>query len=200
MEGWKLEQHMTPHELARLLRALAEQLETGGAPGFLAGFPAKAQEVELSALRAEAGFSVRLRAKADGRDRAPGVGWKPAAPPRSAARESDSLERAREKYRQLKKAMQADFKTLLRAAEAGAMPAPDVLESFLALCGSMAEMAQPVFSPRGAESRELDQANRAFVEDASALRRAVSGRDAAALAEALARLERRRTTCHAQFR
>jgi hypothetical protein len=89
---------------------------------------------------------------------------------------------------------------LQKAAEGGVLPALDVLESFLALCDSMADITPPLLAPRGPEAAELAQANRAFVEDARALRRAVSARDAAVLAEILARLERRKSACHVQFR
>ena len=119
-----------------------------------------------------------------------------AKPPKAA----DAEARAREKYRQLKKSMQADYKALRAAAEAGRMPGQDVLESFLALSESMTEMAQPLKSVNGPEAAELARANAVFLEDARALRRAMSARDLAALTEVLARLERRRTACHAQFR
>ncbi len=117
-----------------------------------------------------------------------------------APKAADADARAREKYRQLKKSMQADYKALRAAAEAGRMPGQDVLESFLALSESMTEMAQPLKNANGPEATELARANAVFLEDARALRRAVSARDVAALAEVLTRLERRRTACHAQFR
>jgi len=115
---------------------------------------------------------------------------------------ADEAARLREKYRQLKKALQADYKALHKAAAAGLMPAQEALESFLALSESMAEAPQPVhgLSGRGPEAGELARANAAFLEDARALRQAMRARDAAALLEVLARLERRKAACHAQFR
>lgn len=131
----------------------------------------------------------------------------PARPDRPDPKAADVSARAREKYRQLKKALQADFKALHRAAEAGLMPAQDVLESFLALSESMVEMPQPLKGAAGAtaaghgpEAAELARANGVYLEDARALRRVVAARDAAALLELLSRLERRRSACHAQFR
>jgi hypothetical protein len=206
MSAWKLETDIGAAELPRLLRQLAEVLETGAADaaGPLSGFPAAPRELELSACRRGAGFVFALKAKR-GEEHAPddGAAGRKSAVPGSAggrARETDAAERAREKYRQLKKLMQADYKVLQRAAEAGSMPAPDVLDSFLALCESMAEIAQPLLPAHGAEAGELGRANLAFVEDAQALRRAASARDPHALAEVLARLERRKSACHAQFR
>lgn len=132
---------------------------------------------------------------------------RPTQPARPDPKAADASARAREKYRQLKKALHADFKALHRAAEAGLMPAQDVLESFLALSESMVEMPQPLKGAAGAtaaghgpEAAELARANGVYLEDARALRRVVAARDAAALLELLSRLERRRSACHAQFR
>jgi len=197
MSAWKLEKNIA--DLPGLLRQLADALE-GKPAGPLAGFPREPRELELSALGGGAGYAVKLKARRDG-DRAPdyeSVGRRTEV--NGGAREADSAERGREKYRQLKKLMQADYKALQKAAQAGALPAPDVLESFLALCESMGGMAQPLLSPHGLEAAELARANQIFMEDALALRRAASARDAAAMAEVLARLERRRSACHAQFR
>jgi XXXCH domain-containing protein len=206
MSAWKLETDIGAAELPRLLRQVAEALETGAADaaGPLSGFPAAPRELELSACRRGAGFAFALKAKR-AEEHAPdhdSAGRKPSVSGAAGgrARETDAAERTREKYRQLKKLMQADYKVLQRAAEAGSMPAPDVLDSFLALCESMAEIAQPLLPAHGAEAGELGRANLAFVEDALALRRAASARDPRALAEILARLERRKSACHAQFR
>ncbi|GAB6127202.1 GAK system XXXCH domain-containing protein [Humidesulfovibrio idahonensis] len=200
MGAWKLEKNIAAADLPGLLRQLADALE-GRPAGFLAGFPREPRELELEVLRGGAGYAVKLKARRD-EDRAPddeSVGRRIEGKG-GGAREADSAERGREKYRQLKKLMQADYKALQKAAQAGALPAPDVLESFLALCESMTETAQPLLSPHGPEAAELARANQVFMEDARALRRTASARDAAALAEVLARLERRKSACHAQFR
>jgi len=200
MSAWKLEKDIAAADLPVLLRQLADALE-GQPAGPLAGFPRELRELELSALRGGAGYALKLKARRDG-DRTPdyeSVGRR-TEERGGGAREADSAERGREKYRQLKKLMQADYKALQKAVQAGALPAPDVLESFLALCESMTETAQPLLSPHGPEAAELARANQIFMEDALALRRAASARDAAAMAEVLARLERRRSACHAQFR
>lgn len=203
MSAWKLETTIGAAELPRLLRQLAEALETGAADvsGPLSGFPAGPNglgELELAAEREGAGYAISLKAKRG--DKAAQGGKPPEARAGGRARETDAAERGREKYRQLKKLMQADYKVLQRAAEAGTMPAPDVLDSFLALCDSMADIAQPLLPAHGAEADELGRANRAFVEDARALRQAAAARDPRALAEVLSRLERRKAACHAQFR
>jgi len=207
MSAWKLETTIAAAQLPGLLRQLAEALETGAPDplGMLSGFPAAPGEVALEVERQGADFELKLTAKRDAKAKVPGemtLGQMSTGrmPTGRMSRETDVAERAREKYRQLKKLMQKDYKQLCRAGEEGHMPDPEALESFLALCGSMAETVQPVLPAHGAEAPELARANRAFVEDAQDLRRAASARDPRAMAEILARLERRKTACHAQFR
>jgi len=203
MGAWKLEKNIGAADLPMLLRQMADALETGPGPssGLLAGFPREVRELEFSALRGGAGYGLKLKAwQAETSAADSGSAGGAAHARGGGARESDAAERGREKYRQLKKLMQADYKALQKAAQAGVLPPADVLESFLALCDSMAETAQPLLLPHGPEAAELARANQAFVEDARALRRAASARDASALAEVLARLERRRSACHVQFR
>jgi XXXCH domain-containing protein len=199
MAAWTLDTDTDAGGLARLLRELATAIETGRVCDGVAGLPPRLGVLELVAERRGRRFAIRLRATAE--ENASGQAQaRPQGPRPRDARQGDGLERAREKYRQLKKAMQRDYKALERAAAEGRMPAPDEAESFLALCEAMADTAQPVLAPHGAEAAELDRANRAFVEEAQALRRALSARDAAALAQVLERLERRRKACHAQYR
>lgn len=205
MGSWKLETDVDPDGLPRFLRDLADALESGQGAGELAGLPRldDARELRKLVLVAAAqggGFALTLKAKRGHEVR---VLTKRTAPPRGVRpdpKASDAEARLREKYRQLKKALQADYKALRKAAEAGLMPSQDVLESFLALGESMTEMPQPLKSAHGPEAAELARANAAFLEDARALRRAASARDAAALLDVLARLERRKSACHAQFR
>jgi XXXCH domain-containing protein len=119
-------------------------------------------------------------------------GWRPDGG--AAPAQADPA--VREKYRQLKKTLKADFKTLRAAAEDGRSPGAERLESFLAL----AEIAAADKSAVAGHGREeYAAANRAFWEDCQALREAV-GRGPEALAEVLARLERRKAACHAQFK
>ena len=202
MSAWKLETTIAAAQLPGLLRQLAEALETGAPDplGMLSGFPAAPGEVALEVERQGADFELKLTAKRDAGEKSDGWMSTGRMPTGRMSRETDVAERAREKYRQLKKLMQKDYKQLCRAVEEGHMPDPEALESFLALCGSMAETVQPVLPAHGAEAPELARANRAFVEDAQDLRRAASARDPRAMAEILARLERRKTACHAQFR
>ncbi|MDR3640048.1 MAG: GAK system XXXCH domain-containing protein [Humidesulfovibrio sp.] len=201
MSAWRLETDVSEADLPRLLRLLANALEAGPAEatGPLTGFPPEVRALELFAERSGAGYALTLKARraVESHASAHDAGGQKTM---GHARETDAAERAREKYRQLKKLMQADYKVLQKAAEAGTLPAPEVLESFLALCDSMADIVQPLLAPRGLEAKELALANRSFVEEARALRRAVSARDVAALAEVLARLERRKSACHVQFR
>lgn len=222
MSSWKLETDLDAADLPRFLRALADALESGAPQsGELAGLPASGRGGELRKLVLVAdadgvgqGFTLKLKAKrshelrvptqkhAGGKVSSPAATLRAPAPAKAQGdpKAADAAARGREKYRQLKKALQADYKALRKAAEEGRMPAQDVVESFLALGESMAESAQPLKGAGGPEVAEIRQANAAYLEDARALRRAVSARDAAALSEVLARLERRKSACHAQFR
>lgn len=213
-------------ELGQPEQGRANDVHSGS--GALAGLPARDfRKLVLVAERTGGGVTLTLKAKRAHELRVPTARFaarsakknpgaeRHGAPAGQAARPdpktADASARAREKYRQLKKALQADFKTLHRAAEAGLMPAQDVLESFLALSESMVEMPQPLKGAAGAaaggragghgpEAAELARANAVYLEDARTLRRVVAARDAAALLEVLSRLERRRSACHAQFR
>jgi len=206
LSSWKLETDVGPAGLPQFLRALAHALESGAGAGELAGLPrlddarGLRKLVLVAAPRSE-GFQLTLKAKRDHEVRVPAsmaLAARPSPAAGSRARAADDAARLREKYRQLKKAMQTDYKTLRKAAEAGLMPAQDALESFLALSESMAEMPQPL-TGAGQEAGELARANAAFLVDARALRQAMRSRDAAALLEVLSRLERRKAACHAQF-
>ncbi|HWR03013.1 MAG TPA: GAK system XXXCH domain-containing protein [Humidesulfovibrio sp.] len=216
MGSWKLETDMDAGALPGFLRRLAEAMEKGAAApgeGELSGLPTLEgrdglRKLVLVAEHKDGGLRLRLKAKRGHELRVPSSTAQarpshaeahPAAKP-APARGGEAQAKAREKYRQLKKLMQADYKTLRASAQAGAMPAQDALESFLALGESMVEMPQPLKDANGPEARELARANAAFLEDARALRRAVSARDAAAFAEVLERLERRKSACHAQFK
>jgi len=211
MSSWKLETDVDPDGLPRFLRDLADVLESGAVEagagaGELAGLPvAELRKLVLVASAQGEGFALTLKAKRGHEvrvpTRRPGMGG-PGSASGGDRKAADEAARLREKYRQLKKALQADYKALHKAAAAGLMPAQEALESFLALSESMAEAPQPVhgLSGRGPEAGELARANAAFLEDARALRQAMRARDAAALLEVLARLERRKAACHAQFR
>lgn len=223
MSSWKLETELGAHGLPGFLRELAAALEAGQALsgqanavpsdlGALAGLPVRElRKLVLVAEPTGSGVALKLKAKRAHELRVPTARAaklaKSTQPARPDPKAADASARAREKYRQLKKALQADFKALHRAAEAGLMPAQDVLESFLALSESMVEMPQPLKGAAGAtaaghgpEAAELARANGVYLEHARALRRVVAARDAAALLELLSRLERRRSACHAQFR
>lgn len=103
--------------------------------------------------------------------------------------------RIREKYRQLKKTLKADFKALREAAQDGRAPRPEQVESFLAL----AEIAAADEAGAGGAGLEAyRRANREFLEECRELRAAM--RDAGALAAVLERLERRKAECHARFK
>ncbi len=101
----------------------------------------------------------------------------------------------RDKYRQLKKTLKADFKALREAARDGRAPRPEQVESFLAL----AEIAAAdEASVSGAGLEAYRRANREFLEECRELRAAL--RDAGVLAAVLERLERRKAECHARFK
>lgn len=222
MGSWKIEKDMGAGGLPHLLRDLADALENG-AGGDFAGMPEDARKLVLVAeARPGGGHRVKLKAKKAGELRVKGAAQEGTAPERKAGagasaaarpasqasplrpgKEGDARERSREKYRQLKKLLQADYKALQKAAAAGQLPPQDVLESFLALGEAMAEApqpGQPSQASAGPEAKELARANAAYLEDARGLRRAFSARDAASFAEILARLERRKSACHAQFK
>lgn len=200
MGSWKLETDLDPDGVPRFLRDLADVLESGQGAGDFSGLPVRElRKLVFVATAHGDGFALTLKAKRNHEVRVPAKKSAPAQESRPDAKALDAGARQREKYRQLKKAMQADYKALRKAAEAGLMPAQDVLESFLALSESMTETPQPL-KGAGPEAAELARANAAFLEDARALRRAVSARDASALLDVLSRLERRKSACHAQFR
>ncbi len=214
---WMYEKTVDAGGLPRVLRDLADALEGTGnrrADGDFAGLQpfrglGRAQRLELVAeTRKDGGFAVRITAGQAGQARAQGKNPVPAgnhtaarAPEKCAApRPGEAQARAREKYRQLKKALQTDFAALSRAVEAGTLPQRDTLESFLALAEGMAALPQPVKDAHGPEAGELARGNAIFLEDAQALRRAFDARDVSACAQVLARLARRRSACHAQYR
>lgn len=211
MGSWKTGRELAADGLPRFLRELADALESGAfkpdapesdsaapgtaqdqAQGVLAGLPARDfRKLVLVAERRDAGLSLKLKAKRGGEVLVPTVRL---AAARGAGKAGPQA--GREKYRQLKKALQADFKVLRDAAGEGRMPPPEVLESFLGLAGIMGQGQQPV---AGATLAEMARANTAFLNDCQALRQAQAARNAAALAEVLERLARRKSACHAQF-
>ncbi|SNR89936.1 XXXCH domain-containing protein [Humidesulfovibrio mexicanus] len=211
---WMYEKNVDAGGLPRVLRDLADALEGAGdrrAGGDFAGVQpfcgqGSAQRLELVAeAREDGGFAVRItagQARTQGKNPVPAGSQMAARAPGKAAspRPGEAQALAREKYRQLKKALQADFSALSRAVEAGAVPQRDTLESFLALAEGMAALPQPVKDAHGPEAGELARGNTAFLEDAQSLRRAFDARDVSACAQVLARLARRRSACHAQYR
>jgi len=201
MGSWKKEHEFGPEGLTAglpdFLRELAQALETGQATGALDGLPvAELRKLVLVAERHDKGLTLKLKAKRAHEVRVP---TRPKAAPAQepAGRDKAKVLASREKYRQLKKSMQADFKAMQALAREGRLPGPEVVESFLSLAELMAQGEQPV---SGAVLTELAPANAAFLADCQALRRAISARDADALAAALERLSRRKSACHAQFR
>ena len=221
--AWKREKTLAAAALPDVLRALADVLEGrdgGDYADVLAGLPAS--ELRKLVLVAELHgkgeghgqgegqrqgqrLTLKLKAKRAGELLVPSSGKALAAPSAQVAvkvpaKATTGNEGARkEKYRQLKKGLQADFKVLERAVVDGAMPPGEVLDSFLSRAEIMA--AQPALAHSGqGEDAELKRANAIFLEDALALRAAAQKRDPAALAEVLARLNRRKSACHAQFK
>lgn len=214
MGSWKTEAELAAEGLPQFLRELADALEAGSAAGLFHGLPAAGssanalRKLVLVAQCTGAGLSVKLKAKRSGEVRVPtkpahdrrteGAG---ANPPRdkALAKSGDKTRdlAAREKYRQLKKSMQQDFKALQKCADEGRLPEPETLESFLSLAGLMAQGEQPL---GGAARAEMAQANTTFLDECQALRRACAVRDLAALVSVLERLSRRKSACHAQFR
>lgn len=209
MGSWKTEAELAPGQMSgglpELLRELAQALESGAGitagGGVLAGLPVRDwRKLVLVAERRESGLAVKLKAKRAGEVRVP-TPARPApkakAEPALKGRPGGQDQAGRDKYRQLKKGLAADFKALQAAAREGGLPEPEVLESFLARAELMGQIPQPV---GGAALAEVARGNTAFLNDCQALRQAGHARNAAALAEVLERLARRKSTCHAQFR
>ncbi|MBU1040328.1 MAG: GAK system XXXCH domain-containing protein [Proteobacteria bacterium] len=217
MGSWKIEQELAAAGLPQFLRDLATALESGAAGdisgGVLSGLPLDdLRKLVLVAERRSGAITLKLKAKRSGEVRVPTkakAAHKPAhmsahmsaskaTPPHKVPdKDKDKAQAAREKYRQLKKTLQTDFKAMQAAAGEGRLPGGETLESFLCLAELMAQGEQPV---SGAALAEMAPANTAFLDDCQALRRAHSARDAAALGAALERLARRKSACHAQFR
>lgn len=205
--SWKFTRDMSSAELPALLRRLADTLEgraDGKMGGELAGLPVEdCRKLVLVAERDGHGLEVRLKVKRSGEVLVPTD--KKAAPKESAKSEGAKKDSAKkdprrdpakkEKYRQLKKSMQADYKVLERAVRGGILPAEETLESFLSLSEIMVEM-----DARAHDDPEMAKAGAAFLQDALLLRQAYHVHDLDALAELLGRLERRRGACHAQFK
>lgn len=218
--SWKLEKSLAAAALPDVLRALADVLEGRGGGDFaniLAGLPARdLRKLVLVAEREGQGkgqsLTLKLKAKCAGEVLVPSSGKtlvepraqvsaqvSAQAPAKATGKDTGKDEARKEKYRQLKKGLQADFKILERAAQDGAMPPGEVVDSFLSRAEIMA--AQPALAGSGpGEDAELKRANAIFLDDALALRAAAQKRDPAALAEVLARLNRRKSACHAQFK
>jgi len=213
MRSWKTGHELAANGLPNFLRELADALETGSAErlsgGVFHGLPVDdLRKLVLVAERRGGGTTLKLKAKQSGEVRVPTTGkagHKPGHAPGHAPVDRDApgdrgkgkSQAEREKYRLLKKALQADFKAMQAATGEGRLPEGETLESFLSLAELMAQGEQPV---SGAALAEMGPANRAFGDDCQALRRAYSTRDATALGAALERLARRKSACHAQFR
>jgi len=211
MGSWKIERELAHGAgaggLPQFLRELAEALESGPGDGLAGGafhgLPVRDwRKLVLVAERRDAGLTLKLKAKRASEVLVPSaakVGKRdtPEAAGKDAHRDKAKAQAAREKYRQLKKTMQADFKVLQAAAGEGRLPDAETLESFLSLAELMGQGEQPV---SGAALTEMARSNTMFLDDCQALRRACSARDAAALAAVLERLARRKSACHAQFR
>jgi XXXCH domain-containing protein len=205
--GSKTERELADNGLPEFLRELAAALESGTAAGAFKGLPLDDwRKLVLVAERQDSGLAVKLKAKRAGEIRVPMARkdtrkdthkGEHKAKAAMAPKDQDKSQASREKYRQLKKAMQVDFKALQAAASKGRLPDAEALESFLSLAELMGQGEQPV---SGAALAEMVQANTTFLNDCQALRRACSERDPAALAAVLERLARRKSACHAQFR
>lgn len=199
-DSWKLKREMSPSELPGLLRRLADALEgrpdvSEGADADLAGLPvADCRKLVLVAERAGGGLELQLKAK-----RAKDVLVPTAKPEKRKDAMKPVSSKAdpakREKYRQLKKRMQADCKVLERTTRAGILPAEETLESFLSLAEIMVEMDAAMHP-----DPEMKSAGAAFLADALLMREAFHRHDVDALTEILGRLDRRRSACHAQFK
>ncbi len=201
-DSWKFTREMTPSELPALLRRLADALEgrPEGAEGELAGLPvADCRKLVLVAERKGHGLELKLKAKRAGEVLVPMARpekRKDAVKPESAKRDAAKMDPAKkEKYRQLKKRMQADAKVLERVTRGGILPSEETLESFLSLAEIMVEM-----DAKAHDDPEMRSAGAAFLADALLLREAFHRHDVEALVEILGRLDRRRSACHAQFK
>lgn len=204
MGSWKTEAELAAEGLPELLRELAAALEAGApgsawGEGLLEGLPGRDwRKLVLVAERRSSGLSVKLKAKRSDEVKVPTPDAARLDPGRKPQARADGKGQAgRDKYRELKKSLQAEYKALQAASGEGRLPGAEALESFLSLAELMGRAGQPV---SGAKLAEISKANTAFLDDCQALKRACSARDAAALAEVLERLARRKSACHAQFR
>lgn len=198
MGSWKTEAELDEEGLPGLLRELASALESGLAGGGLDGMPVRdLHKLVLVAERRKGGLRVKLKAKLAGEVLVPTAALAASGPVAASPRDRDRALAGRDKYRQLKKGLQTEFKALQTSVRAGRLPEAEVLESFLGLAELMGQASQPV---SGAALAEMAQAGAAFWNDCQALRQAHAARDAAALAAVLERLARRKSACHAQFR
>lgn len=196
MGSWKTEAELAETGLPGLLRELASALESGLADGLLAGLPQDYRKLVLVAERGQDGLRVELKAKRVGEVRVPTAARIEAAP-KAKAQRADKAQASRDKYRQLKQGLQADYKAVQASAREGRLPEAELLESFLFRAELMAQGEQPV---SGAALAEMTPANAAFLDDCQALRQACAAQSPAALAAVLERLARRKAACHAQFR
>ncbi|MDO9082744.1 MAG: GAK system XXXCH domain-containing protein, partial [Humidesulfovibrio sp.] len=185
--------------LPGLLRELASALESGLADGLLAGLPVQDyRKLVLVAERGPDGLRVELKAKRAGEVRVPTADRAASKIHSSPShKDKDKAQAGRDKYRQLKQGLQADYKAVQASAREGRLPEAELLESFLFRAELMAQGEQPV---SGAALAEMTPANAAFLDDCQALRQACAAQSPAALAAVLERLARRKAACHAQFR
>ncbi len=198
MGSWKTEAELERAGLPGLLRELASALESGLESGQLVGLPQDYRKLVLVAERGPDGLRVKLKAKRAGEVRVPTVLMAEAASAAKAkAQRADKAQAGRDKYRQLKQGLQADYKAVQASAREGRLPEAELLESFLFRAELMAQGEQPV---SGAVLAEMTPANAAFLDDCQALRQACAAQSPAALAAVLERLARRKAACHAQFR
>jgi XXXCH domain-containing protein len=217
MGSWKIEHELAkglePGGLPQFLRELAGALETGVAEGLLDGLPQDYRKLVLVAERLDSGLLVKLKAKRSGEVRVPteDAPHKAKASPRAAAASETEAPLAQkdtgktparsqpacDKYRLLKKSLQADYKVMQAAVREGRLPGAETLDSFMSLAELMGQGEPPV---TGAAQAEMVKAGVVFWDDCQALRRGHAARDLTALAEVLERLARRKSACHAQFR
>ncbi len=190
----KTEHHLEPQDLARLLRELADQADGDSSAGqataasrsdapILGDIPMaldRLVKLELKLKRQGAGWTAKLKIKqtaaaADANDEA------------DPSREEEVPRK--EKYKRLKKRMDADFKVIRRAVHENRLPPAEVANRFLE--DSTAMVTYPGFGDCFYED---------YILACNRLRDSFTLGDLEAVRDAVARLREQETCCHDAFK
>lgn len=196
----KVEHHLAPADLVRFLRALADQAggdASGDAP--LLGEPPvsfdRLAKLELKLKRRASGWSAKLKIKQtedpassyNGGSHAPDAAEDAAIGP--AALVPEEAAPRKEKYKRLKKRMDADFKIIRKAVKEDRLPPEPTVERFLE--DSTAMVTYPGFG---------DPYYEAYMLACNRLRGSVAQGDLEAVRGAVRELREQEQRCHDEFK